>query len=378
MVAPLRTPLATTYDLVTGTIVDMDEAIYMTSPTDSPFLTGVGADGLSVISSKPATQKRIDWMTDSILTPRSLLGGAITTGTTAVLIQLGDGLRFGVGDLVLVENEHMRVDAFADSSTLTVVRGAPYGTAVNHASGVTVIGVGQVLPEGSAPPDARITDRVPFYNVTQIFGPEQVAMTATEQVIQKYGVPSEMSHQLMQRTIELTIRREQAYLYGRRIEDDSVARRALGGLFSFITSHSYATTSLSVPSIEIAQSDCWDSGGMPDRLAANPKSLTTLNNIADNTRVRQGFEDNRRGRYPIMEVFTEFGPLTIVRNRWLKVTDAVLFRRDQVVRRPLRPMILERLAKTRDGDSMMMVCEESLEVKGQEHMAEFTGIVPGA
>jgi len=77
-------------------------------------------------------------------------------------------------------------------------------------------------------------------------------------------------------------------------------------------------------------------------------------------------------------VITEFGELTVVRNRWMRTgttaTDALLFKRDQVVRRPLRPLVLEPLAKTGDRDTMMMVCEESLEVKGQNHMAKFTGL----
>jgi hypothetical protein len=350
----------------------------MTSPVDSPFLTGVGADGLSVISSRPATQRKVDWMHDAILTPRSNLAVTMTTGTTTVTVTAGDGAKFGVGDLLLLESEHMRVDTIA-TDVLTVTRGTPYGTAVGHvattATSVQVIGVGQVLPEGSNPPDTRVTERSPFYNVTQIFGPEQVSMSATEQVIQKYGVADEFNHQLFQRTTELTLRRENAILYGRRIEDDSNERRSMGGLFSYITTNSTATAVLNVTSIQGMQQLCWAGGGMPDRLAANPISLSDVNDAANTSRVRMDVADTRRGRYPTMEVYTEFGPLTIVRNRWLRTADAVLFRRDQVVRRPLRPLILERLAKTGDRDSMQLVCEESLEVKGQEHMAEFTGLV---
>lgn len=377
MVGTGRYDWVTSYDLVVGTIVDMDEAIYMISPADSPMLTGMGADGLSVLSSKPATQRRVDWLSDALLTPRSIAAAILIGATTVTLSVSGDGAKFGVGDVILLAdpaaNEHMLITGIS-GDVLTVTRGAPYGTAAAHATAANniVIGVGQALPEGSNPPQSRVTERVPSYNVTQIFGPEQVAMSATEQVIQKYGVPSEMSHQLFQRTQELAIRREQAILYGRRIEDDSATRRTMGGIFSMITSNSSAATALDITALQAQQQRCYEAGGQPDRLMVNPVALADLNDTSNTTRIRQDFADTRRGRQPVSEVMTEFGPVSIVRNRWLKKSDAALFRRDQVVRRPLRPLILEKLAKTGDRDSMQMVCEESLEVKGQEHMAEFT------
>jgi hypothetical protein len=220
--------------------------------------------------------------------------------------------------------------------------------------------------------------------VTQIFGPIQVDMSGTEQVVAKYGVPNEFNHQLFQRTQELAIRREQAILYGQRIEDDNNKRRAMGGIFSYITSNVSTATELNVTTIAIQQQNCWDAGGMPDRIATNPVSLTDLNQLADTGRVRMDFADTKRGREPVMSVITEFGQLLVVRNRWIRrggntatsggPGDALLFKRDQTVRRPLRPLLLEKLAKTGDSDQMQLVCEESLEVKGQQHMAKFTAL----
>ncbi len=374
--APLRSSYATSYDLTTGVIVDMDEAIYLLSALDSPFLTGVDSDGLSILSSQPTNEKKVEWMHDSILTPSTTLAAWAISTATSLTVATGDALKFSIGDLVLVESEVIRVDSCPDSSTLTVTRGTPYGTTALHNTSLAVVGVGQVLPEGSDPPLPRFTDRSPFYNVTQIFGPEAVSLSKTEQVVAKYGVPNEMAHQLFQRTQELSIRREQAILYGQRIVDTN--RRSMGGIFYYTTTNTTTTTVLNVTSVAAMQQTCWAAGGMPDRLAANPIALSDLNALADTSRVRMDFADNRRGRVPIMVVITEFGELTVVRNRWMRTgttaTDALLFKRDQVVRRPLRPLVLEPLAKTGDRDTMMMVCEESLEVKGQNHMAKFTGL----
>jgi hypothetical protein len=371
--APLRASFATSYDLTVGVKVDMDEAIYLMSPLDSPFLTGVDSDGMSVLSSLPTNERKVEWMHDAILAPRTIIGGALTTATTAIVLPAGDGFKFSVGDLLLLDNETVRIDSVPTSIALTVTR-AVAGTAVDHASGTVGVGVGQMLAEGSDPPLPRFTDRSPFYNVTQIFGPEAVSMSATEQVVGKYGVPNEMSHQLFQRTQELTQRREQAIAYGQLVEDDAGTRRAMRGIFYSITSNTTSTAVLNVTSLAALQQTAWNAGGQPDRLAANPISLTDLNAIADSSRVRQDFVDTKRGRAPVTTVVSEFGEIAIVRNRYLRTTDAFLFSRDQVVRRPLRPLVLERLAKTGDRDTMMIVCEESLEIKGQGHMAKFTGL----
>jgi hypothetical protein len=329
---------------------------------------------MSVLASVPTNERKVEWMTDAILTPRTLIAALTTgTGTSNITIGSGEGFKFGVGDLLLIDDETVRIDSVTDSVTLSVTRGVA-GTSAAHSSGATAIGVGQALPEGSDPPLPRFTDRSPFYNVTQIFGPEAISLSGTEQVVAKYGVPNEFNHQVFARTEELTQRREQAIAYGRLIEDDSGKRRAMRGIFYSITSNTSTTTVLNVTSLAALQQSAWNAGGQPDRLAANPISLSDLNAIADSTRVRQDFVDSKRGRQPVTTVVTEFGELTVVRNRYFRTTDAVLWKREQVVRRPLRPLIMERLAKTGDRDSVMLVCEESLEVKGQEHLAKFTGL----
>jgi hypothetical protein len=40
----------------------------------------------------------------------------------------------------------------------------------------------------------------------------------------------------------------------------------------------------------------------------------------------------------------------------------------------MQPLIVEALAKTGDSDSVMLLCEEGLQVKGETHMARFTNL----
>ena len=48
--------------------------------------------------------------------------------------------------------------------------------------------------------------------------------------------------------------------------------------------------------------------------------------------------------------------------------------RENFVKRVFQPLITEKLAKTDDTDTFMMVQELGFEVKGQDHMAKWTGL----
>jgi hypothetical protein len=64
----------------------------------------------------------------------------------------------------------------------------------------------------------------------------------------------------------------------------------------------------------------------------------------------------------------------MVRNRWCHTETAFVVQKDGIQRRIIQPLIVEALAKTGDSDSVMLLCEEGLQVKGESHMAKFTGL----
>jgi len=376
----MATGTLTAYDLTVGVIVDMNESIYLTSAQDSPMITGVDADGLSVLSTRATRQKKIEWMHDAILTPRSTLAALLVTATAFVTVASGHQTRFSTGDLLRLgdtNEELLRVTGYGSTAdTLTVTRSYGAGAATTHDTSDNIIMVGTALAEGSDPENGRATDRTQDYNLTQIFGPSQIQMSRTEQIVQKYGVSAEFAYQMQMRVTENAISREQAILYGERTESTTTKIRSMGGLEYFITSNVDATsTQITETSIQSNQQTLYNAGGMADRLIANPTALTDLNSLTDSNRVRVEFADSRRGRVPVTVVTTEFGDVTVVRNRWNLATDAWLINREQVTRVIMTPLRAERLAKTGDSDKMQIVCEESLEVIGEDHMARFSALV---
>ena len=376
----------TSYDLAVGVKISMDELIYMISPIDSPLINGIGTDGRQLLGSSGVDQTEFKWMDEELLLPRAPAAGtgAAGAGVTTVIVSTADSYRFQVGDLITIGEEGVAmhnsvkiITANTNNGTLTL------GNWVNDAAWPasaaaqedTIICVGSALAEGSAPGDARSADRTIRSNYTQIFGPTKVEMSRTEQQITRYGVSDEFAKQLYGRSVENVITREQAYLYGIKHEASGEKRRSTGGLSYWISSNSDTSTStLTIAGLEALMQKCYNNGGVPDLLIANPASFATLNAVSDSNRVRTVIDDPRRGRVPVTSVFHEFGETQMVRNRWCHTETAFVVQKDGIQRRIIQPLIVEALAKTGDSDSVMLLCEEGLQVKGESHMAKFTGL----
>ena len=376
----------TSYDLAVGVKINMDELIYMISPTDSPFINGIGTDGRQLLGSSPVDQQEFKWMDEELLIPRATVTdtGAAGAGATDVTVSAADSYKFQVDDLITIGEADAAVNAAVKrvthvNNTAGVLTLADWANsadwpATTAAHADTVICVGTALVEGSDPGEARSADRTIRTNCTQIFGPTPIHMSRSEQQVTRYGVSDEFAKQVYGRSVENVITREQAYLYGQYNNDTSNKRRSTGGLNYHITSNTDTSTTLTVSALEALQQKCYNAGGMPDLLIANPASFATLNAVGDSGRVRTVIDDPRRGRVPVSSVFTEFGETQMLRNRWCHAETAFLISKDGISRRVMQPLVVEALAKTGDSDKVQIVCEEGLQVKGEQHMGKFTNL----
>ena len=123
----------TTYDLTVGVPVEMDEAISLLDPFDTPLLGTYGADGRSTLAHGTCSQKKIEWMDDTLLAPRGTVAEAIDAGETAWTVATADANKWGVGDVILVDVEYIRVTAVDSTGLiLTVTRGYNSSTDTTH------------------------------------------------------------------------------------------------------------------------------------------------------------------------------------------------------------------------------------------------------
>jgi len=365
------------YDLQVETKINIDELIYILTPEDLPLLSGIGSDGLGVIGKAPVDNTIFYWLEEDVPLPRSTVATAISSNATTALVLPAEGaVKFAVGDAIRVNNEIMLVTAVNTSTeTLTVTRGALGTTAAaSHLVAAEVIGVGTVLPEGDIG-TANFQGRDKYSNYTQIFS-KKLTVSRTEQSIPKYGVPNELNKQMRNAMLHCNVGIEQSALYGVGFEDSATRVRSTAGLNSFITSNVNSTSDwITVEAIEALQQTAYDNGGMFDFITARPAAFRALNNTVGNQRIQTvTVEDARRGRRRAQTVMTEFGEVTLVRNRYVRKTDAFCYSRDNFIQRVFQPLVAQKLAKTNDTDSYMMVGECGFQVKGQDHMAKFSAL----
>jgi len=375
MAQELVGPSFYSYDLQVETKINIDELIYILTPDDLPLLSGIGSDGLGVIGKAPVDNTVFYWMEEDVPLPRGTAAEALDAVETDLTVASGDAVKFAVGDAIRIDNEILLVTAVnTTTEVLTVTRGALGSTAATHVDASEVVGVGTVLAEGNIG-SANFQGRDKYSNYTQIFS-KKLTVSRTEQSIPKYGVPNELNKQMKNAMLHCNVGIEQAALYGIKYEDSATRVRSTGGLNHYITTNVDSSSDwLTVTNIETQQQAAYDNGGYFEFITARPAAFQALNNIMGNERVQTvTVEDARRGRRRAQVVMTEFGEVTLVRNRYVRKTEAFAYNRDNFIQRVFQPLVAQKLAKTDDTDSFMMVAECGFQVKGQDHMAKWTAL----
>jgi hypothetical protein len=370
------------YNLTTETKINIDELIYCLSPKDLPLLHGVGADGVPLLPRTPLDNTIFYWLEEEVPLPRGTLNEPLDSSETGIDVATGDAVKFIVGDAIRIDDEIMLVTA-VDTTTevLTVTRGSAgvtNTTAAAHNIGADIIGLGSYLVEGAIG-GASFQGRDRYFNYAQILS-KKINASRTAQRIPKYGVPNELNKQVMANSQSLAQQREQNALYGVRHLETATQRRMSGGFNFFVTTNVDTTTTwLTLDALETQLQNAYNNGGSFEYVMAQPQSFAALNNLAGNERVQTvTIDDARRGRSRATVVMTEYGDVQLVRNRWMRSKEAFCFSRENFIERVFQPVVMEKLAKSDDTDTYMMVYEGGFEVKGQDHMAKFTGLDPSA
>ena len=365
-----------TYDLATGVKLDVEDVIWLISPFDVPLQGGMGADGRTALSVDTAFEKKVEWLDEVLLTPKTTLAASVVTLTqTTIQVAAGTGVNFQTGDVLQIDGEQVQVTGYGTTADYLVIsRGFNGTTAVAYATGDTVIGIGSALAEGSAPPAARAVDRVDRYNYTQIFGPVAVQVSGSEQVVQKYGlVGTEFDHQVANRIKELSIQVEQALINGIPSAGSGTVGRTMGGFANYISTNvDSTTTTLSDSAILTQMQVCFDAGGNPDRFILGSKQKRTVSGL-DSSNIRYQQQTNVRGQ--VVEFYdTDYGRVSVILDRWCLTNQAFLISREQATIMSLRPMVFEMLAKTGDSVQGQVVAEKSLRFRRQTHSARFSAL----
>lgn len=367
------------YELMSQVQLVLDPMIFTNTPLDTPLQSGLNSQGFPILGSGPLNTRTYWWQEEDIPVPRARLSAAVdaVTDPVAVNLELGEAAKFAIGDAIRIESEILLVTAVVDSDTLTCSRAQGGTTIEAHEDEDDVIGLGTLLAEGEIGGGVA-TDRFKNFNYSKIFT-RSLSFTRTAQIIPKVGIPSELAKQMFANQHAIQMSKEQAYLYAKRYNSDVNEKRSFGGVFDMVASKINSTaTDLTVDVIETAQENLFIDGFSAGSLWAHPVNFKGLNDLANTGQVRVTFEDARRGRVRVQMVETEYGSISLVRNRWMRTTDAFLGPDGSsgagLKRLVMTPLSVEKLAKTKDRDDWMMVCEEGFQIKGQRAFTVFTAL----
>ena len=357
----LTSGVATTNLQTVGVKVEMDEAIVILPTWDVPLQTRLG--------SSPAHEVRIDWLED-ILTPQSFTVSAVATdeGADEWELTVDDSSSLRVGDIVIADgvddlSEAYEVTEIIAATTIEVITAWGGATDEDPDAAPTVYRViGQNLAEGADPLAMRATDRTNPFNYTQI-GQEGVQVSRTERKRQVYGVADEYTYQVQKKFKELAIRMEKALTYGQRYQ--SGAKRAMGGLFYFVTTNSRSGVVANAKSlVNSLVRDCYTAGGTPTTLYVSPAVKAALSANIDPTLRRTTGEDTQVG-FVVDRILTDFGLIDVITDRHFPTTKGLLLQEEFDKRRVFDGYFHEALAQTGDATKGEIVGEYSLEVKNQ-------------
>ena len=394
----MATGTLTTYNLNVGIKLDVEDLIYIISPTDVPLQGSMGSDGRSALSSTTIFEKKYSWLDELLLLPNGVTGALLTTGVTTSTLTLAvattftttgafsGNLNFQTGDVLVigptvgttfVTAENVLVTAIgANATDVTVQRAFQGTTQVQWPAGTPVKGVGMALAEGSDAPAARALDRVQRDNYSQIFGPTTIQVSGTENAIQKYGLTgTEFDKQIANRVKETHVAIEQMLTYGTAWEGGSTTNnRTSGGMAYYITSNIDNVTTTLTDSTLIAQlKACYDAGGSPDRMLVGSQQKQRLSQI-NSGNIRYAQDTNIRGQ-KIDYYDSDFGRQMLMMSRWVRPSDLFLFSRDQATIATLRPLTFEMLAKTGDSTKGMVIGEKGFYFRRQSWSAMFNNLV---
>ena len=354
----------TSYSDTTPQVRAIGDIIHLIDPVDSPLISILGLNGARDKFRLSVNGTKIEWLEDAHDPVSGTLNQGTTVTTSTLTFTFTDASEVQPGHVLLIDSEYVVVDTVTLSTNVVTVKSRAYGgTNATHATGATWNIVGMARDEGDDADYGPLVDISAPYNYTAIFQ-KAIKISGTAQAIDQYGISDEFMYQSNKAVPHLTRLIERAIFHGIRAVGSATTPRSFGGLPTFITGNSSSlTTSITKASIDSLAELIMADGGMPDLLVMNQAGANNLRSVLDSSSfVRVPQENNQFGMYPIEYVYSQFGRLRLVVDRWCPATKAYMLDSGKVGLYTLRPFAAKQLAVTGDSVKGEVVGEFSLAV----------------
>lgn len=217
---------STTTQVTDSQIRYVDDMLEYLEVDDFPIQKAIGYG-------EPVNVRKLEWGDRRRAPSADQLNEALDDSETGV--DVDNGARFQVGNLIKVDDEVMWVSAIS-TNTLTVTR-AWGSTAATHADNATVRIIGVAMPENFATPAAPIATGEFFYNYFQLFDSGiQISNRANANGEANYLIRrKEYNQRVEEKFIEKAEQLEYTLIHGTRVDATSTTPSSMGGIPAFIT-----------------------------------------------------------------------------------------------------------------------------------------------
>lgn len=364
-----RSEAVATFNQTVGVKQDMDEAIRILSPSDTPLQ--------QLLPTVSTNEIKVEWMEEELM-PQAVVNSA-QSGTGPWTLTTTDTGELRVDDVLGVRDGASSalqyiVTGITNPTTYVVAGFAGNTTAPGATSTLELIG--QYIVEGSDPKAPRSTERVAKYNYTQI---AQEAVQATRTARNRgargglFGGEDPYIHELGKKFKELAVRFERSMIHGQRAISGDSKQRFMGGLFYYITSNSVSGVKANTKTLlNDAIRKAYDNGSTPEILMVSPSVKSQISTL--NTNYLNVSRSETVAGEKVDTFMSDFGEVKVIANRHFPKTRGVVLStsgNDHAIVN-FDPYTHELLAKTGDADKGEIVAEKSLKVKNEKGAVLFT------
>lgn len=364
-----------TYTDTSNNKIDMSSTLSMISPSDVPLLTLIGHDSLD----NPCVSTKHEWLEDALRPLDTLVADTSLNNTSDPVtfnVTAGQGVYIGVGDILKVDNELLRVTGVA-TDAITAARAHGGTTNAAHASGAAVAIVGSVAVQDAAPGPARSTTKTGLFNYTQIYN-SSVVITSTQRSTDKWAGPNdELSRELDKEVRVAWQTWERALLYGRKVAPAAGVAGAMDGILPRISTNAYAKAGAYLTEDFILQAlqDIWTAGGRPTHAVMGAFQKRQANKFLDS--MRETTKQDRVAGVVVDTYTSDFGTIDIVLDRNMPTDTVLIFERGRIGFGPLRDHALHaaKIAQTTLlSETWQVVGQYTAEVRNENAHAKITGL----
>ena len=223
--------------------------------------------------------------------------------------------------------------------------------------------------EGADYPTDSSTTRTRKGNYTQIFA-KTAKVTATQEVVAKYGIKSELAYQIANRMKEIAKDVEYAIINNTsKAAGDASTARQMGGILAFVTTNvddnGGTPRDLTEDLLNDGIQSAWQAGGDPNVVVVCGKHKRTISGFTAGATKYLEAEDKRL--VAAVDVYeSDFGVVRIIPHRYMLTDTLFILDTNYWKTAYLRPFKVKDIPATGDYKAKVIVGELTLEARAEK------------